>query len=210
MCGIFASRNKDKFYELAKLNSYRGSHSHSISYYDDKKGKVAVVTKGLGPMPEIDLEYNYLIIGHVQEPTTERKENENIHPAYKGGDYLWHNGIILDTQVKRWQEEFNYPNVTWDTYLLLTGLLSDDPSVRLSSSEGSFACIWHGKFNPYLSAFRNDNSPLFYDDKGNLSSTKFENSLSLDSGVIYSYVAKEWKSTSITFDTKDDFYWSPV
>ena len=207
MCGIFASRNKDKFYELAKLNSYRGSHSHSISYYNGSK--VSIVTKGLGPMPEIDLDEDYLIIGHVQEPTTERSENENIHPAYKGGDYLWHNGIILDTQVKKWQEEHQFQKVTWDTYILLTCLLNGDPCERLSNSEGSFACIWYGKFNPFLSCFRNDNSPLFYDKEGNLSSTKFENSLSLDSGKFYSYVDNKWKSTDMRFDTKDNFYWSP-
>ena len=62
MCGIFASRDKMRFYELAAKNSYRGSHSHSISYYDGNR--IQVMTKGLGEMPEIDLEDGYYYIGN--------------------------------------------------------------------------------------------------------------------------------------------------
>lgn len=204
MCGLFASRDKKKFYELAKINSYRGSHSYSISYYNGNK--VQVVTKGLGEMPEIELEDNLYYIGHVQAPTTEVSD-DNIHPAYDKGDYLWHNGIILDTQIKKWQEKWD-KEWSWDTYFMLYNMNSGPTEDILSETEGSFACIWYGKYMPYLTTFRNDNSPLFYKD-GDISSTKFENSLSLDSGVFYSMTNNKWKKSDRAFTTKDNFYWSP-
>ena len=86
MCAIFGSFDKEKFFELAKLNSYRGSHSYSIAYYDRKN--VAIVDKGFGEFPEIDLDNNYYYIGHVQAPTTDSKDKNSIHPANDMGDYM--------------------------------------------------------------------------------------------------------------------------
>tara|TARA_R110001592_G_scaffold131190_4_gene344844 strand:+ start:871 stop:1494 length:624 start_codon:yes stop_codon:yes gene_type:complete len=206
MCGIFASRDKMRFYELAAKNSYRGSHSHSISYYDGNK--IQVMTKGLGEMPEIDLEDGYYYIGHVQAPTTDVSD-ENIHPAFDKGDYLWHNGIILNSQIKKWQESWK-EKWTWDTYFMLWNMNSGPTEDILSETKGSFACVWYGKYQPSLTAFRNDNSPLFYTEEGDLSSTKTDNSLSLDSGVFYSLSKdKKWVKTEKVFKTKDEFYWSP-
>jgi len=63
--------------------------------------------------------------------------------------------------------------------------------------------------------FRNDNCPLFI--KGSsFSSTEFEGSKSIDSGVVYTYVGNDynyfggasWVKTQKTFETTVDFYWS--
>jgi glutamine phosphoribosylpyrophosphate amidotransferase len=205
MCAIFGSYDQDMFYELMRVNSYRGSYSYSISYYDGKK--MSVVEKDFGTMPEKDLEPNYFYIGHVQAPTTDSKDATSIHPANDRGDYLWHNGIIKDYQVKKWQSDWKKEWV-WDTKWLLYLLNSGGLENVLSEADGSFACLWYGKYNPSLYLFRNDNCPMFIDGH-DFSSTKFDNSESIESGQFYTYNIEDgWIKDRKTFETKNKFYWS--
>lgn len=205
MCAIFGSFDADKFYELEKLNSYRGSHSYSISYYDGHR--LDVVTRGFGRMPNITLEKDMFYIGHVQAPTTDSKDMTSIHPANDRGDFLWHNGIIKDYQVKQWQKEWS-KEWTWDTKWLLYLLNTGDTEKVLSEADGSFACLWFGKYNPSLFLFRNDNCPMFVNGT-DFSSTKFEDAESIDSGQFYQFdKEKGWVSHYKRFETKNTFYWS--
>ena len=49
--------------------------------------------------------------------------------------------------------------------------------------DGTFSCARYDKQDLYL--FRNEISPLFYDEDLNISSTKFENSKDTEAGVMY-------------------------
>ena len=205
MCAIFGSYDVDKFYELAKLNSYRGSHSYSIAYYNGKN--VSLLTQGFGEFPEVDLDKNYYYIGHVQAPTTDSKDCNSIHPANDMGDYLWHNGIIKDYQIKVWQNAWS-KDWTWDTKWLLHLINAGDIEGTLSEADGSFACLWYGKYNPSIHLFRNDNCPMFINGH-DFSSTKFDGAESIESGHFYSYnIENGWIKDKRTFKTKNKFYWS--
>ena len=207
MCAIFGSYDIDTFIYLRDANSYRGSHSYSISYYDGNR--IAVVDKGLGEMPERKLEKGMFYIGHVQAPTTDGKDIDSVHPAKDKGDLLWHNGIIKDHQIKNWQSQWK-KDWAWDTKWLLYLLNSGDPVKTLSEADGSFACLWYGKYNPYLYLFRNDNCPMFIDGH-DFSSTKFVGAQSIMSGQFYFFDSKQgWLPHYNRFETKDTFYWSAV
>ena len=209
MCSLFGSTDKEEFFKLAKLNSYRGTHSHSVAAVGLYYQSLNMVAKGKGPLTRIELpenEYGYLYIGHQQAPTTEANDDNNIHPSESYGS-LWHNGIIKAHQVKQWQQDLAMDEA-WDTALLQAIIESNLGYESLSGADGSFACIHHllGK----VKMFRNDNCPLFV--KGaSFSSTEFDGSESIDSNVVYEFdnIKKNWNKTSITFETKNKFYWSP-
>ena len=206
MCSIFGSTDMDEFYELAELNSHRGTYSHSIGVISQYHTSLYSLDKGYGPMPEVDLPYSpngYLYVGHQQAPTTEAKDDTNIHPSV-GFGHLWHNGIIKDHQVKKWQQEYAMDDA-WDTKLLHRHLELKQFE-GLSKADGSFACLYHFLGSLYL--FRNDNCPMFV--KGStFSSTKFDGSESLESCVVYNYKDNNWNKTNRTFKTATEFYWSP-
>ena len=110
MCSIFGSFSKDKLMELADLNKYRGQHSYSYSflYNDGVNGNSITVTKALGeiPLDDIKIPEGVYCIAHMQAPTTSNKTIEFVHPAYKNGCWLWHNGIIKDQWIKSAMKEF--------------------------------------------------------------------------------------------------------
>ena len=79
---------------------------------------------------------------------------------------------------QEWKNELG--NVEWDTELLHRHLVLGND---LDNVDGTFSCVRYTKDNLYL--FRNEISPLFYDEDMNISSTKFDNSLETESGVMY-------------------------
>ena len=182
MCAIFGSRDKEKFLELAELNQYRGNFAHSttvfqtgaLKHYRDAE-TVRHVTTNRGYDEFVDsvtmagddvLTITYYL-GHVQAPTT---DSIDTHPSNINGDLLWHNGIIKDYQVQEWKQELG--NRDWDTELLHRHLVLGGD---LDNVDGTFSCARYTKDNIFL--FRNEISPLFYDDDMNISSTKFDDSL---------------------------------
>lgn len=209
MCSIFGSADRDEFFKLAKLNSYRGTHSHSVaavSLYHQTS--LYSLDKGFGPLPEVVLPTSkdgFLYIGHQQAPTTKAKEDTNIHPS-EGFGHLWHNGIIKEHQVKKWQKEYDMDDA-WDTKLLHRHI-ERKQFEGLSEADGSFACLYHFLGSLYL--FRNDNCPMFV--KGStFSSTKFDGSESIDSNIVYKFnYNNAWVKTTRAFKTKTEFFWSPT
>jgi glutamine phosphoribosylpyrophosphate amidotransferase len=183
MCSIFGSFSKDKLVELAELNRYRGQHSFSYSYYYPDTNDITV-TKGLGeiPLDQIKIPEGAYCIAHMQAPTTDNKTIESVHPAYTQGAWLWHNGIIKDHWVKNAMKEYNIDN-SWDTFLILHKYLSTG---NLDDIDGTFSCVYFG--NGSLQLFRNEISPLFIDADHNISSTKFEGSLSLEPNTIWEFL----------------------
>lgn len=177
MCGIFCSSNKETLAKLASLNQYRGAHSFSV--YDRVTG---ILTKRFGEFdPDVVVDGNYSIC-HVQAPTTSERSMDSVHPAIQEvtGAMLWHNGIIKDFEVKRLQAKHGM-ETAWDTRLLLQelGQPKGEWLTNLSTINGSFACVLMNPAHESMYIFRNEISPLFYDEQMNFSSVKFEGSVSV-------------------------------
>jgi glutamine phosphoribosylpyrophosphate amidotransferase len=202
MCSLFGSPDRNTFVELAKLNEYRGAHSHSIATFDYKD--VTVCSKQLGSFVMSDDVRGSYYLGHAQAPTTDAKSIDAVHPSAIDGTYLWHNGIIKDHQVKKWQHELGLQE-PWDTKLLHQLLTRNDFKEVLSSADGSFACVWWNGTSLYL--FHNANCPLFTDGVS-YSSTAFNGSYPLTTDTIYELTRDGIRPTDMTFETKTNFYWS--
>ena len=105
MCSIIGSFDKNNIIDLAKLNTRRGQHSWSISYYSLQYHSITSVERGLGELPvdRIDIPFDSYCIVHQQAPTTENKGSDTIHPAQVVNSYLWHNGILKAEAIKKLQ-----------------------------------------------------------------------------------------------------------
>ena len=196
MCAIVGSFNKDKLKELFELNAYRGQLSYSLATFDEQT-QLQVLMQDKGKMPEgfIDkFPANYFYIGHSQAPTT---ESTSVHPAGSSKGYLlWHNGIVK-------QKELN--GYAWDTQYILNGVTNYGWDF-LSQVDGTFACAMYADYELYI--FRNEISPLFVDNELNISSTKFENSKSLEPNKVFKIdVVNKQLIPIATFVTKENPYY---
>lgn len=180
MCSIIGSFEPKMLVHLYELNSYRGTHSHSITVYNYRNKKITYTDRQLGELDEKQLHTVtnsfpgcYYIV-HSQAPTTENVDMSSIHPARffhtEAGDtsFLWHNGILKPSTIKMLREDTGL-GTTWDTQLLLQHVIN---SGNLSDIDGTFACLMYHMGELYM--FRNEISPLFIDFDMNISSTRFE------------------------------------
>ena len=172
MCGIVVGINTDEVRGLTSSNAYRGSHSHSVCYYNYRTDGLVSLKRGFGPLDidSIDIPKNCIAIIHQQAPTTENKNIENVHPAQIGKHLLWHNGIIKEDEIKRLQEMLQI-TYSWDTRILLRLLVDEE---KVPEINGTFACVYVG--HGFLDVFRNEIAPLYYSDTA-IASTKFEGSI---------------------------------
>lgn len=172
MCSIVGSFKKDKLIELCELNSYRGQHSHSISYFDIVTGEISVQRFG-GPVDYVNIQQKPLVymVVHMQAPTTEGDPKANIHPAYYDGKFLWHNGILKQTYIQQLKTKLDEV-CNWDTFLMLKTIARDRNNIN--DLDGSFSCLMYDNEKLYI--FRNEISPMFYDAELNISSTGFKGS----------------------------------
>jgi len=203
MCSIIGSYHKDKIVELIKLNAYRGQHSWSISYYSTIWNGINNVIRGMGEIPYelINIGIDEYCIVHMQAPTTSNKEMNTVHPAQIGYSLLWHNGIIKDKHIKKMQEEL-HTDESWDTKLILKQYIDKN---TLMGIDGTFACLMHHEEHLYL--FRNMISPLFYDKYGNISSTRFDDALSIDANVLFRFEPGHSLTPVDKFDTVNNPYY---
>lgn len=171
MCSIVGSFDRQTIVDLCELNAYRGQYSHSVSYYDTINNKFTSISRDFGPVNYngIDIPDNHYCVVHMQAPTTDAKDTQNIHPAQIGNQLLWHNGIIKFKEVEKLKENYAL-NSDWDTYILLYHMIENG----IPELDGTFSCLFYDDYRMYL--FRNEISPMFYDDEMNISSTKFNNS----------------------------------
>lgn len=180
MCSIIGSFEYHMLVHLYELNSYRGTHSHSVSVYDFRNKKVLYVDRDMGDLSNTKLSNicrtfpgHYYVV-HSQAPTTENYSYINIHPAafhhteVRSTSLLWHNGILKPATIKKLREETCISS-TWDTQLLLNYMINKG---NLSEVDGTFACLMHHMGEMYM--FRNEISPLFIDFDMNISSTRFD------------------------------------
>ena len=205
MCSIIGSFNKDVIVDLVKLNLYRGQHSYSYSYYDPKTKIITYMRKDLGSIPVEDIlvpEGQYCI-AHMQAPTTDNKSFNSIHPAIYGPSQscLWHNGIVKDLCVKDMMKGLKETN-SWDTYLILKQF---EMQRTLNGIDGTFSCLYY-KAEEGLKLFRNEISPMFFDNDFNISSTKFDNSQSLEPNIVWNFIPGECIINESTFTTVENPY----
>jgi Protein of unknwon function (DUF3310) len=199
MCAIIGSFSKEKIIELCELNRYRGGYAYSISYVNIDSGvpniHVSVRNSGHVNYNNIYLSQGNYCIVHIQSPTD---KDAGTHPVVCNGTMLWHNGII-----KRKGNKILDYDTMWDT-VALSKHLYDKKS--LFDIDGSFACLYFSKSR--LQVFRNDLSPLFIDNDMNMSSTTFDNSVELKSGIIYDLdlIDKKFIPTGY-FTTHTNPYW---
>lgn len=180
MCSIIGSFEPKMLVHLYEINSYRGTHSHSVTVYDHRNKKILYCDKQLGTIDERQLMNitrtfpgKYYIV-HSQAPTTENTSTKSIHPAIfhnseaRDMSLLWHNGILKSKTINTLREATGIDS-TWDTELLLHYMVYKG---KLSEVDGSFACLMYHMGDIYM--FRNEISPLFIDFEMNISSTMFE------------------------------------
>lgn len=188
MCSIVIGTDTEQVKELAHLNKSRGCHSHSLFVFDREKIWLKTKHKALGPLDidSINIADDEFVIIHQQAPTTESKDETNIHPSEFYLDYLWHNGILKSETIKKLQKTLDEPDLKWDTKLLHLALLFDEREVPeiLSDIDGSFSCVaYEGKYDS-LSMFRNEIAPMYTDGRA-FSSTKFKDSTPIEPNVIH-------------------------
>jgi len=198
MCSIFGSYDVAEFNELANLNSHRGQHSFSTATYD---GEVLdVIEKSLGKFKSQELDTGNLYIGHVQSPTTNARSITSVHPSVIDDTLLWHNGIIKEKQLRKW----NYHS-KWDTACLHKYISSGLD--KLGDVDGSFACVYYKEGKLYI--WRNENCPMFVNGSS-FSSVKFKNAVRIEADIVYKLDGKNWVKTDKVFTTINKFYWSPA
>ena len=216
MCAIFGSKDKQKFLELAELNQYRGNHSWSTTcfvtgrfehYANAERVKHILTFRGEGEFkdkvtgfPEDNKDgFITYYLGHVQAPTTDSVET---HPSNINGDLLWHNGIIKDNEVKRLQELYNSES-NWDTELMLMHYAE---TKNFDDLDGTFACVLYDNEQLYLA--RNEISPLFYNDYGDISSTKFDGSVKVPPNKLLTFNFNDVNMDNVVaeFTTKENPY----
>lgn len=180
MCSIIGSFEPKMLVHLYELNSYRGTHSHSITVYDYRNKKIRYCDRQLGVLEERQLinvtrtfPGDYYIV-HSQAPTTENVSIKSVHPAMHHNNevrdisLLWHNGILKPKTINMLKQATGIDS-SWDTELLLYHMVYKG---NLSEVDGSFACLMYHMGDLYM--FRNEISPLFIDFDMNISSTPFE------------------------------------
>ena len=204
MCSIIGSFSKAKIIELAGLNKYRGTFSHSISLYDPEERAIFYIQRTFGELnyDQIEIPDNMYCIVHQQAPTGEDKSEANIHPAETNEHLLWHNGILKDYTIERLNNRFGLTK--WDSQLLLQKMIAD----RLPDDiDGSFSCLYYNPLERGLFLFRNALAPMFIDNQMNISSTKFEGSKPTKSGVKYAFFPEAFVLQPLTyFETVNNPY----
>lgn len=184
MCSIIGSFKKEKIVELCKMNEHRGQVSHSLSLFDIVSGQLQVQRRvgkvDYDEVMSIDKDPLTYIIVHMQAPTSEKFNPSLVHPAQFEGNYLWHNGILKQSYVDKLKKQLDEV-CSWDTFLLLKSISNNLDN--LNFLDGSFSCLMYR--NEKLYAFRNEISPMFYDENLNLSSTFFLGSASTQPNVLH-------------------------
>lgn len=178
MCGIALSTDTKELQHLTQLNTPRGTRLSSITYVNLERNLTNIDFKGYGQIDPFRLNIPTGCIGITHQAAPTGCNEPEIHPAEAHDQYLWHNGLIKQSEIKRLQFNTNVMS-EWDTRLLLESLVETGIPPEI---EGSFACIW--LHNDRLYTFRNNIAPLYYGARS-ISSMAFEGSNPLQAGVMY-------------------------
>lgn len=192
MCSIIGSFSVDTFKELLILNKSRGSFSYSLTIIDPHTDN-STTHKDFGDFDLSLLEdtpAGSYLLGHCQAPTNGlHKIAGRIHPyIMEDGSKLLHNGIIKSKNISFINEQLD-TNYEWDTQALAEYTIPA-LTTKLPDIEGSFACALINE-RSRLKIFRNMIAPLFINPQGDLSSTKFETSMSIKENTFYALSFRE-------------------
>jgi len=208
MCSLIGSFSVDKYKELYELNAYRGTLTSSFTVIDEDS-EIVTLNRFDNPERMFEVINNTLFegdtgcyyLGHSQAPTTSAS---GVHPAEIADSLLWHNGIIKEKEIDRWNKILG-TDFIWDTELLLN-IINIYGTHGLSDVDGTFACVLARGKDFYV--FRNAIAPLFYDDELNISSTKFKDSKPVPHGKVFrlDFEHKTLDGAGQSFTTKNNPY----
>jgi len=192
MCGISGSKNKDKAFELYKINLNRGYYSSGALVLDSHSLYHSYKVLGLFDRPvdvpnEALVEAQYFLY-HSRGPTVETKNFVPVdnHPFFYGNWIVAHNGIISNFKdlSKKYFPEDDLSRSTDSCIIPRIFETQNSISEALQLLRGTFA-IWAYNSVTKKIYLARSGSTLFANDAGDFSSTEFENSKSLNEGMIY-------------------------
>ena len=195
MCGIAGSSNRDKAFELYKLNLDRGYYSSGalVLNTDDQFDTKKVLGTFKDPvncenLQKLETPGEYFLY-HSRGPTVETKEFEpvNNHPFFYGDWVVAHNGIISNFE-QLCEEYFPGEDFTGRTdSCIIPRVLEKEVKVSkaLEALKGTFAIWAYNMVYKKLYLARSASTLFANPRRGDFSSTEFEDSIPLDEGVIY-------------------------
>lgn len=170
MCAIFGSKDVSTLFELAQRNAYRGNFSWSLTTIDRLFNVVSIQQEFGEFAPTINPTNDPVYyIAHIQAPTGGLiNDRSRIHPSiiseHDTMSMLWHNGIIKP----HFLASVGYSG--WDTSWLHHTIIEGGVADNLNNIDGSFSCVLF-ESGKLLQLFRNQSSPMFYSESGDISST---------------------------------------
>lgn len=202
MCSIVGSFSLARLKELIELNAYRGQYRHSVLVIDSITGGLLRAARGKGAftdytaMERVDAYY----IAHHQAPTA---ASSDYHPAWHNDDFLFHNGIVKERYLTQMKIDLD-TNIEWDTRLLCM-MIERYGFESLSKIDGSFAGVGRHKEDLYI--FRNQLSPMFYNEQLDFSSTVEQDMIELPAETAFKFdFTKKQLVHDVRFNTNDNVY----
>lgn len=218
MCAIFGSFDASMFEILYEANKQRGTFASSaVGIAEDDQ----YIFKKEGSINFDTIEYcdeTHYLTGHVQAPTSAKREwdYETSHPFGSPTWLVSHNGVLTNEQEirKQYLPWLDNPVDTSVIVNLLQYFTDNDPGIpnavksirkTLELIQGTFAlCIVDSLTSDIYIA--RCGSTLFYDNKGNFSSTQGKGFKKVPEGVVYKLNknTRRWNK-SLEFNVESPF-----
>lgn len=219
MCAIIGSSNSSKFEVLYQANLPRGNFASGLIGLNREGDQMVLKKKGTIDFDEVQLDdiTNYYFIGHVQAPTSAKREwsYDTSHPFESLSWSVVHNGVLTNYQ------EIRAKHIDWDVNPVDTAVIpnllqhfteecrGECPAHEiikrvLNMLEGTFAlCMIDTDSNDVYIA--RQGSVLHYNDNGEFSTLSGQGFKILPEGVIM--MLKDFSSWQVvnTFEVKSPF-----
>ena len=166
MCGvigIFSQKNIDQeiIQTLLLQSMIRGKHATGLSWIDWENNKSIIKHKIVKhsadkfDLPEIKTKH---LIAHCRYSTSDLQYNQ---PIIYDDVAIVHNGVVTQTDAKKWQSIYNMRfDTKCDSEILLKHYIKNIHPLNL---DGSMSCILlDNKDTPTIRFFRNEQRPLYY------------------------------------------------
>jgi len=195
MCGIAGSKDKDTAFSLYKDNLARGYYSSGALVLDSNSQYRVQKTEGIfnKPVdcfnpPGIDT-HNHYFLYHSRGPTVETKTFEaiNNHPFTYGDWIVAHNGIIsnFESLCREYFPDEDFTGRTDSCIIPRVLEVKKQVSEAMEVLKGTFA-IWAFNSKTNKTYLARSASTLFANPaSGSFSSTEFQDSESLNEGIVY-------------------------